>query len=65
MEQTAAEPTVKRGRPKTGRKSTLQVPLDKPDLKAIKAHSEATEQPIAEVARQLMKGELRWSDLKK
>lgn len=65
MEQVSIEPTVKRGRPKTGRKKTLQVPLDEPDLDAIRAHAEATVQPVADVARRLMKGELRWSDLKK
>lgn len=64
MEQVAIEPMVKRGRPKTGRKETLQIPMDKPDLDAIRAHAEATDQPVADVARRLMKGELRWSDLK-
>lgn len=54
---------ARRGRPPTGRKTTIQVPFDPEDAEVIKAYADTTEQSYSDVVRALVKGEIRWKDL--
>jgi hypothetical protein len=49
-----------RGRPATGRKEIIQVPMDKADLEAIRTFAMATGDSAAEIMRLLVKGNLKW-----
>lgn len=44
-------PTLKRGRPATGRKIVFQVPLDPDDAAAIKRYADASNRTLADVLR--------------
>lgn len=62
METIAQSTTMARqpGRPKSDkpRKTTLQVPLDEPDVKAIRAHAKRSNSTTAEVLRKWIKAGL-------
>lgn len=67
MEQIAetAPPrhSARRGRPPSGRKTVAQVPLEPEDHDAVRAYSEREGRPVADVLRDLIKGQLKWKDI--
>jgi hypothetical protein len=54
---------ARRGRPPTGRKTVMQVPMDEDDASAVREFADAEGMYVADVLRGLIKGELQWSKI--
>lgn len=54
---------ARRGRPPSGRKVVLQVPVDADEADAIRVYAEETGRTMADVLRDLVRGRLKWKEV--
>lgn len=57
--------SARRGRPPTGRKVVVQLPIDPDDSDALRNYAERQGRTIADVGRDIFYGKIKWKEVRK